>query len=115
MSEQLPPVPVPPVQSENSGLAIASLVLGFLSIPVSFCYGAGLPLAIAAVITGNIDRSRSIKEGKKVGGMTKAGLIMGWIVIGLGILAVIIIAILLILGPTIGNVFSEINSNMVSP
>ena len=107
-----PVQPLPPQPGESNGLSIASLILGIVSIPTSFCYGGGILFAIAAIITGSISRSRAKKAGLPVNGMTKAGLIIGWIVTAIGILAVLVITILLLLGPAIGNVFSQINTSL---
>ena len=102
----------------TNALAIASLVLGLLSIPMVFCYGGGILLGIAAFITGLIAR-RQIKEsgGSQSGdGMALAGVIMGGLVgvlVGLAILAIVILALL---GPTISGVFSSIvNSLSTTP
>jgi len=103
--------------SETNGLSIASMVLGIVSIPLYFCYGAGLLLGIPAIITGFIARNQIKQTGgkQKGNGMALAGIITGGIPVLLGIFALVIIAILLILGPIIGNVFTQINSSLVSP
>jgi type II secretory pathway pseudopilin PulG len=75
----IPPLP-PPIQShqtseKQNGLAIASLVLGILSV---ICFGifTGIP----AIIFGHIARSKSQRSaGRNSGaGMALAGLIMGY-------------------------------------
>jgi hypothetical protein len=43
--------PSPPVASSDA-LAVASLVLGVLSIPFTFCCFGGLPLGLAALFIG---------------------------------------------------------------
>jgi hypothetical protein len=92
--------------ARDAGTAVASMVLGILSyvcIP-----GLG---ALAAVICGHIamnqiDNSNGTLKGK---GMATAGLVLGYIQIGLFILAIVALAIL---APTIGAVYSNIESGM---
>jgi len=78
MQEPLPPTePTPPhSQPPKKGLAIASLVLGILSVTGLFCL-AGLP----AIITGHIasDRARNAPERYGGAGFAKAGMVMGYV------------------------------------
>jgi hypothetical protein len=103
--------------SKTNGMAITSLILGILSIPADFCYGSGIIFGIAAIIMGFIAR-KQIKEsqGTQSGdGLALTGIITG--AVG-GLLvggAICIIAILLLLGPTVGNVFSNIIENLPTP
>ena len=95
---------------KTNSLAITSLVLGIVSIPMAFCYGAGILFGIAAFITGLIAR-RQIEEsaGTQSGnGMAITGMVLGGIIGVLGALAIVVIVILALLGPAIGNVFSNI-------
>jgi hypothetical protein len=98
----------------TNGLAIASLILGIISIPTLFCYGGGVLFGIAALITGFMARQKiKASGGAQTGdGLALAGIIMGGIV---GVLigsAVCVIVILALLGPAIGNVFSNIVLNV---
>ena len=96
--------------TKTNSLAITSLVLGIVSIPLTFCYGTGILFGIAAFITGLIGR-RQIKEsaGAQSGdGMALAGMIMGGIIGGLVGIAIVTIVVLALLGPAIGNIFSNI-------
>jgi hypothetical protein len=61
------------------GMSVASLVLGILAIPTTFCYGFGLILAILAVIFGHIGHSQSKRMTGQANGMAVAGLICGYI------------------------------------
>lgn len=77
-----------PLPVRNSGLAVASLVLGIIAL----CAG---PLGFAAVILGHMALFRIKKEpGLGGGGMAIAGLIMGY----LGIAAVLAYTILMVVG-----------------
>ena len=80
------PQPVPSAaapQPQTSGLAIASLVLGI-------CGWTILPLvgSILAIITGYMARKeiRENPDGLAGDGMALAGLVLGWVSIGLGVL-----------------------------
>lgn len=75
---------VGPPSGATSGLAIAALVLGIV-----WAYGVG---SLLAIIFGHVARGQ-IRRGERSGGdgMALAGLILGYI--GLGILVIVIIAI----------------------
>lgn len=98
----------------KNGLAITSMVLGILSFPLAFCYGGGILFGIAAFITGLVAR-RQIEEGRSQQGgkgIANAGVIMGAITGVLGALLVLIVLVLALLGPAIGDVFSNIVSEL---
>ncbi len=93
--ESIQPAPEFPVVAakKDSGLAIASLVCGiaaWIIFPVV--------AAIAAVVTGHLAKKEIRESGNTLGGdgMALAGLLMGYIQLGLFVLAMII-AILAIL------------------
>jgi hypothetical protein len=69
--------PAPP-----SGLAITSMILGIVGVLFSFAYGLGLFPAIAAVITGHLAKKRQ----PHAKGMWLAGLITGYVAIGISLL-----------------------------
>ncbi|MFS0854196.1 DUF4190 domain-containing protein [Microbacterium sp. 179-I 3D4 NHS] len=85
-----PPYPVYPAPRPISGLAIASLVCAIASIVFSWLV---LPAfaSIAAVITGHMALRRT-KENPMIGGrgMAFAGLIIGYVVLGFGVLMLLI-------------------------
>ncbi|HUU22140.1 MAG TPA: DUF4190 domain-containing protein [Phycisphaerae bacterium] len=96
------PGPLPPPlssplssHSQTSGLATASLVLGIISIPGSFCYALpGLICGILAIIFGVLAR-KAVARGTAGGSslsLAKAGLICGVIGIILAVLFVIVVA-----------------------
>jgi hypothetical protein len=78
--------PVGVVEGGTNGLAITSLVLAL----VSFC-GLGILTSIPAVICGHLALSRINQSNGQVGGrgLAMAGLIIGYIVIGLTVIFVI--------------------------
>jgi len=78
----------PPAKPKNNGLAIASLVLGILSV-VFFCAWFFPVMPILAVIFGHIALSQIRKQGTGGRGFAIAGLVTGYI--GLAITVVLII------------------------
>ena len=69
---------------QNDGTAVASLVLGILSL---ICFG--ILTAIPAIITGHISLGKIKRSGDTLGGkgMAIAGLVMGYITIALTAMA----------------------------
>lgn len=90
-----------PMENQGaSGRAIASLVLGILSLIGCGCL-AGIPALILAYgELRAIDAGESSPAGR---GFAKAGQIMGWISIGLTILGIIIGILTGILGGILGS------------
>jgi len=78
----------------NHSLAIVSLVLGILGLAVI------LPVigSIAAVITGNIAKREIAQSPAQYSGenLAKAGVILGWVGIGLSIIALILLFVALL-------------------
>jgi hypothetical protein len=64
-------------------MAIASLVLGILSLPLVCCWWAGLPLAALAIIMGSLGM-----KSRDQSGLATAGLVLGIISTCLGFLFV---------------------------
>ena len=85
---------LPPGQHQNTGLAVASLVLGIVGIASNCCCTLlGGALGIAAIITGFLALSQ-VKAGTAGGkGMAMAGLICGVaaLVLGIGLLILSIV------------------------
>jgi len=116
MSEQLPPeTPTPAPTGDKKGIAVASLVIGILGLCFPWIPYAGL-LGIIGSIVGLILGIKGLKTSGK--GMAIAGIVLAVVSFLLWIIALFTvqgIAILLLLGPAIGDVFSQINSSLVSP
>ncbi len=68
------PLPVPP--RRVNGMAIASLVMGVLSLPT---FGAVAP---GAVITGHIAKAQIRASGEEGDGPATIGLVLGWLAMG---------------------------------
>jgi uncharacterized membrane protein len=90
------PVPLPPVPAsqKTNTLAIVGFILAFL---MSFVGGI-----LGIVALSQINKSGGVEGGK--------GLAIAAIVIGF--LPILVIVVLSILGPAIGNVFSSINQGL---
>ena len=86
--------PTPP----TSGKAITSLVLGIVGLVMMCGYGVGIIPAIVAVVFGTIARKEVRASGGAIGGegMATAGLVVGWIGVGLGILASVLLVLLFV-------------------
>jgi hypothetical protein len=94
------PVPVAaayPFPPQNDDKAVISLILGVLAL-VSFSILTGIP----AIVLGNASRQRiRASAGQLTGeGMATAGVVMGWISVGLiAVVGLMIVAMLLFLIP----------------
>jgi hypothetical protein len=91
--QQTPPTMTPPSVAyrtpprppqQHDGLAITSFVLSMCTLLV------GALASIPAVITGHISRSRARQEGRAPSGLALAGLIIGYIGIGITALLVVV-------------------------
>ena len=116
--------------SQNSPLSIASLVSGlvawvigglgscatlFLFPPFAICtWIIFLGGSIAAAVMGHMARSQIRQSaGAQTGeGLATTGIVLGWAGVALSVLplclAPVVIVILALLGPSIGNVFSDV-------
>ena len=99
----------PPPMIRTSGKAVVSLIFGILGFLILPIVGA-----IVALITGysarnDIKSSNGLLKGD---GMALAGIIIGWVNVGLVVVPVCIIVILALLGPAIGSVFSGITESI---
>mgnify|MGYP006286930151 CR=1 FL=1 len=99
-SEAATLAPITPSVPKNNGMAIASMVLGIVSIPLICCCYIGVATGILAVIFGFLSGNK-IKESngaEKGEGMALAGIILGFSAIGLA-------AVLIIIGLATGETF----------
>lgn len=88
-NNNVPVQPGTPVKPDRKGLAVASLVLGIVSVVlVCFVY-VSIPCAILGIIFGAL-----AKDSSKAG-MAKAGLILSIIGVGLVILVITVFASLI--------------------
>jgi len=103
------PIPAVTPPSETSTLAIVSLVMGILTWFLLPIIGA-----IVAIITGHMAKSEIRNSiGRLTGnGLATAGLVLGYIQVVFVVVPVCVIVILALMGPAIGNVFSNIILNI---
>jgi hypothetical protein len=117
-----------PAQNPTNPLAITSLiasvvgwVLGglgscgffFLFAPMSLCTGLVFVIGcLVGVVTGHMATGQIQASGQAGKGLAMTGLVLGWIGVGMVILSVCLgllaIVALALMGPAIGNVFSNI-------
>ena len=102
MGSQIPAVPAP---SQTSTLAIVSLVMGILTWFILPIIGA-----IVAIITGHMSKAEIRNSmGRLTGdGLATAGLVLGYVQIIFVFIPICVILLLALLGPAIGEVFSNI-------
>ena len=78
----------PVIQTSTNGFAVASLVLGIVWM---YWLGSILALVFGYVAKGQIDNSGGTQSGR---GMAIAGIVLGWV--GIGVLVLIVLPILII-------------------
>lgn len=87
-----------PVTPPTNGLAIASLVVSIIGALGLCCYGGGGIIGLVGAILGHVSR-KQIRERQEGGdGMALAGVIVGWIAFGLGMLALAAFVVLVVIG-----------------
>ena len=91
--------PPRPAKPKTNGLAIASMVLGILSI-VFFCAWFFPVLPILAVVFGHIALSQIRKQGTSGRGMALAGLITGYLGLALTVVMIILMIVGTVTSPT---------------
>ena len=106
---QPPPQPYRTAAPPTDGLALASLICSIAGLAFMSCYFAGIPFSIAGVICGHLCRRRLVAQGNNTSaGLALAGLIIGYV--GIGLFAVVV----LVFGAIIG--FAGISSgSMTTP
>ena len=99
------PAPQTTPGTKTNTMALVSLIAGILGLTLFPFLGS-----IAAVITGNIGRKEiAASSGAETGdGLAMAGVVMGWIGIGLGVLGICIICVTFVLVPL--GVLQSINT-----
>lgn len=80
---QQPPLYAAPVAVKTNGLAIASMVLGILWL---WWIGSVLALVFGMIAKSQIDNSGGLQQGR---GMAIAGIVLGWV--GIGVLLVFVV------------------------
>jgi len=78
----------PAYQRRTSGLAIAAMTTSIVGLPLLSCYGIGVFVSLAGAIMGHFARRQITERGEDGGGMALAGIIVGWIGVGLSALII---------------------------
>ena len=88
----------PATGPDNSGMAIASLVASILGVTIMPTVGS-----IVGLILGYLARNQIRDSGGTIGGegLAKAGIIIGWVGIGLAVIYICIFVAMLVLGLSI--------------
>ena len=105
MNEQSYPHTPAPATPPTSGMAIGSLIAsiaGFIIVPI---LGGIVGLILGYVAKKQIRESEGTLAGA---GLATAGIIMGWIQVVLFALPICVIVVLTLMGPGIGDIFSNI-------
>ena len=81
----------------TNGMSVASMVVSIVSAAGLCCYGFGGLLGIVGAILGHVAR-RQVKQRNESGeGMALAGIIVGWIAFGLGLVVATVMVVLFVL------------------
>jgi hypothetical protein len=111
MSEQIPQQQYTniPTQPKDSTMALLSMIFGISAYVVLWGIGA-----IVAVILGHLAKNEIKKSAGMIkgNGMATAGLILGYVQIGLIVLSICVITILALSAGSITDVFNNINGSL---
>jgi hypothetical protein len=70
------------------------MILGIASIPLVCCFYLGIPLGIAAAVTGWMGKQKAEQGLANNRGQAMAGLICGIVAVGIGLLFIILAVVL---------------------
>ncbi|MFI1193205.1 hypothetical protein ACH4T9_08085 [Micromonospora sp. NPDC020750] len=80
----------PQAQGQQNTLGLVSMILGIASIPLVCCLYLGVPVGIAAIVTGYLGRQKANQGLASNDSQAKTGLICGAVGAGLGIVLFIL-------------------------
>jgi hypothetical protein len=76
----------------TNGLSIAAMVISIVGMVSLSCYGVGgIILGTLGAIFGHVSRKQIRERGEAGAGMALAGIIVGWIAVGLGLVIVAVV------------------------
>ncbi len=105
MHEQPYPHTPPPATPPTSGMAIGSLIASIAGFSIVPILGGIVGLILGYIAKKQIRESEGTLAGA---GLATAGIIMGWIQVVLFALPICVIVVLTLMGPGIGDIFSNI-------
>ncbi len=78
----------PPMPVKTNGMAIASMVLGIVAVPLLCCWFIGVVPAVLAIIFGFLAKNniKSSYGAEKGDGMAIAGIVLGFVAIGFSLI-----------------------------
>jgi hypothetical protein len=85
------PTPVFIQQQKTNGMALASMVVSIVGVVLLVCYGIGGAAGLVGAILGHVSRRQVRERGEGGDGMALAGIIVGWVTVGLSLLIVAIL------------------------
>jgi Domain of unknown function (DUF4190) len=77
----------------TNSLAVASMVTSIVGAATLFCWGLGGIVGLVGAILGHVARRKIRNSGEAGDGMALAGIIVGWIVLGLGIAGAVLLSV----------------------
>jgi hypothetical protein len=90
---------------QNEGMAVASMVIGIVSLVLACGYGIGLLGAPVALVMGRVSMKRIDASGGQLGGrgMAQAGFILG--IVGSVLLVLVIIGVIVVIVAAVNGAF----------
>jgi hypothetical protein len=85
----------------TEGLAIAALIVSCAAVLGICAYGVGGVLGVVGAALGHAARRRIARNGTDGAGMALAGIIVGWIMAGLSVIAIVLLVLFFVAGPGI--------------
>jgi len=80
----------------TNGMAVAALVVSVVGAAGLVCYGLGGYLGLVGAILGHVARRQIRQRGGSGDGMALAGVIVGWIALGLAVVATALLALFVV-------------------
>jgi hypothetical protein len=80
----------------TNGMAVAALVVSLVGAAGLVCYGLGGYLGLVGAILGHVARRQIRQRGGSGDGMAMAGVIVGWIAMGLAVVATALLGLFVV-------------------
>jgi hypothetical protein len=100
---------VPVNSPKNNGMSIASLIVSLVGLVSLPCYGVGgIVIGAVGAILGHVGRKQIRERGEAGGGMATAGVIIGWIAVGLGLIILAVVIYFIVWAVKTGNSYNNV-------